>query len=58
MTDTLFDPMLGTKAVLPSGDIAIDDGSVPTLISVTRVLVSRSKTATEFAPLVPFTTKA
>ena len=57
MTDTLFDPEFATKAIAPSGDIAIDDGSVPTWIVVTWLFVSRSKTTTfaavaDVAPLV------
>jgi len=58
MTDTLFDPEFATKAIAPSGDIAIDAGSVPTWIVVTWLLVSRSNTTTaaevaDVAPVVP-----
>src|SRR5207247_5641238 len=46
MTDTSFEPELATKATVPSGDIAIDDGSVPTLMVATWLFVRRSKTTT------------
>lgn len=58
MTERLFDPRFGTKAIEPSGDMAIDEGFVPTWMSDTRVLVSRSNTVTAFAPVEPLTTKA
>jgi len=57
-SDTLFEPLFVTKAEFPSAVIRISVGSVPTGISLTLFLATRSETTTEFAPDWPFTMKA
>jgi|SRR5579883_544840 len=56
--ETLFDPLLATKADFPSLVMAIAVGSVPTGISATLLFVKRSRTTTLFAPDAPSTIKA